>query len=62
MSESDKRDIIRKLEDLRKQLEEIVPTSTSISLDTYNESEQEARTLLNKVMIAIAEMRGISFR
>lgn len=62
MSESDRRDIIRKLEDLRKQLEEMVPTSTSISLDTYNESEQEARSLLNKVIIAIAEMRGISFR
>lgn len=65
VSTNDRRDILRKLEAIRKKLEEPnggLRTEQITSLDTYSEEGNEQRTLYNHIMLAIAEIQGVQFR
>lgn len=62
ISAEDERKILGQLEELRKQLEQKFSIDISLEIDSYDENANLARSLYNKVMLAIAETKGISFR
>lgn len=64
ISTNDERVMLRELEELRKKLETDERTSKKIalSLEQYQSDEALARDLYDKVILAIAELKGISFR
>ena len=62
ISEQDERRILRQLEELRKELEKRFSSEISLELSSYNENQNMARSLYNRVMLAIAETKGIAFR
>ncbi len=62
INESNKNLILRKLDELRIELEKKKPTDIDVSLDTYNEADNVHKSLYYKVLLAIAEVKGIQFR
>lgn len=62
ISESDKRKILKELETLRQELEKYSFADIKTSLELYNEDVNIARSLYDKVILAIAEIQGKSFR
>lgn len=60
ISAYDKTKVLDQLEKLRKELEK--SPGLDITLESYNEDTNTARSLYDKVMLAIAEVQGIQFR
>ena len=62
ISAANEKSILRQLEKLREELETRFSSEISLELGSYDENQNMARSLYNKVMLAIAEVKGISFR
>ena len=62
LTQYNERKAIGKLEELRQWLEKEYKTDIQTTLESYNEEENIARSLYEKVMLAMASLKGITFR